>query len=102
MSPMTTGASPPTNPAHGVIATRPATAPEAAPSVVACPAVMRSTTSQLSIAAAAATNVFMNACAATPFAASAEPALNPNQPNQRMPVPSSVSGSECGGIALPG
>ena len=50
--------------------------------------------------AAAATNVFRNACAATPFAASAEPALNPNQPNHRMPVPSSVSGSECGGIGV--
>ena len=39
----------------------------------------------------------MNACAAMPFAASAEPALKPNQPNHRMPVPSNVRGSECGG-----
>ena len=92
------GAMPPTKPAHGVIATSPATAPDAAPSVVACPPLIRSTISQPSIAAAAATNVFMNACAATPLAASAEPALKPNQPNHRMPVPSNVSGSECGGI----
>ncbi len=40
----------------------------------------------------------MNACAAMPSAASAEPALNPNQPNHRMPVPKSVNGNEWGGI----
>ena len=58
--------------------------------------------SQPIIAAAAATNVLRNACAASTFAASAEPALNPNQPNHRMPVPSNVSGKECGGIGWPG
>ena len=84
------------------MATRPATAPDAAPSVVAWPDFSRSTMSQPSIAAAAATNVFRNACAATPLAASAEPALKPNHPNHRMPVPSSVSGNECGGIGSPG
>src|SRR4051812_3293140 len=98
MKPMMTGDIPPTNPAHGVIATSPATAPDAAPNVVACPALRRSTISQPIIAAAAATNVFMNACAATRLAASAEPALKPNHPNQRMPVPSSVKGNECGGM----
>ena len=96
---MASGASPPTKPAHGVIATRPATAPDAAPRVVAWPVRIRSTTSQPSIPAAAASWVFMKACAARPFAPSADPALKPNQPNQRMPVPMSVSGSECGGIA---
>ena len=39
----------------------------------------------------------MNAWMATPLAANAEPALNPNQPNHRMPVPSMTSGIECGG-----
>src|SRR6478736_9061541 len=92
----------PTKPAHGVMATSPATAPDAAPSVVACPACHRSTTSHVIIAAAAALKVFMNACAATPSAASAEPALKPNQPNHRMPVPSNVSGSEWGGIGSRG
>src|SRR6476659_151688 len=72
----------PTKPAHGVIATSPATATDAAPS----------------IAVDAASVVFMNAWAAMPLAASAEPALNPNQPNQSRPVPSNVSGSECGGV----
>ena len=36
-SPMVDGAMPPTKPAHGVMATRPATAPDAAPRVVAWP-----------------------------------------------------------------
>ena len=94
---MQIAAMPPTNPAHGVMATSPATAPDAAPSVVACPPRSRSNSSQLSMAAAAAMWVLMSACAAMPLAASADPALKPNQPNQRMPVPSRVSGSECGG-----
>ena len=54
------------------------------------------------MAADAAMEVFMTAWAATPLAASAEPALKPNQPNHRMPVPSSVSGSEWGGMASRG
>src|SRR4051812_48106243 len=84
------------------MATNPATAPDAAPRVVACPSLIRSTMSQPSIAAAAARWVFMNATAAWLLAASADPALKPNQPNQRMPVPSNVNGSECGGMASPG
>ena len=39
----------------------------------------------------------MNAWAAWPLAARAEPALKPNQPNHRMPVPIITSGIECGG-----
>ena len=101
IAPIAIGDMPPTKPAHGVIATRPATAPDAAPRIVALPECSRSTTSQPSIAAAAARCVFTSACTASPSAASAEPALNPNQPNHRMPVPISVSGSECGGIGVP-
>ena len=44
----------------------------------------------------------MIACAATPLAASAEPALKPAQPNHRMPVPIIVSGRLCGGIGASG
>ena len=63
---MAIGDIPPTKPAHGVIATRPATAPDAAPSVVACPLLAAARRrSQPSIAAAAATSVLMNACAAS-------------------------------------
>ena len=49
-------------------------------------------------AAAAAVLVFVNASAARPFAASAEPALKPNQPNHRSPAPKSTSGTLCGTI----
>ena len=63
---------------------------------------MRSTTSQPSMAAEAARNVFMIAWPATPSAASADPALNPAQPNHRMPVPSTVMGRLCGGMAVSG
>ena len=44
----------------------------------------------------------MIATAATPLAASAEPALNPAQPNHRMPVPIIVIGRLCGGIGVLG
>ena len=33
-----------------------------------------------------------NACAARPLAPSAEPALNPNQPNQRIAAPKNTNG----------
>ena len=54
------------------------------------------------MAAAAATKVLMSAWAASPLAPSAEPALKPNQPNHRMPVPMSVQGRLCGGIGASG
>ena len=50
------------------------------------------------MAAAGARSVFMKAWMAMPSAASAEPALKPNQPNHRMPVPRSVQGRAWGGI----
>ena len=70
--------------------------------MVACPLRYRSTTSQASIPAAAAKCVLTSAWTARSLPASAEPALNPNQPNQRMPVPISVRGKECGGIGCCG
>src|SRR5215204_4515852 len=82
------------------MATSPATAPDAPPSVVAWPSFRRSATSQPSIPADAARNVFMIAWAATPSAARAEPALNPAHPNQRMPAPSTVIGRLCGCIGV--
>src|SRR5215831_6929201 len=82
----------------GVIATSPATAPEATPRVVGLPSRNRSISSQPPAAAAVATCVFMNARAAVPSAASSEPALKPNQPNQSNPAPSSTSVRLCGRI----
>ena len=54
------------------------------------------------MAAEAARKVFMMAWAAIPSAASAEPALNPAQPNHRMPVPRIVNGRLCGRIGVSG
>src|SRR5690242_7357225 len=82
----------------GVIATSPATAPEATPRVVGLPLRYRSTRIQPPAAAAVAIWVFMNARAAVPSAASSEPALKPNHPNHSSPAPSNTSGRLCGRI----
>ncbi len=39
---------------------------------------------------------------AVPFAASALPALNPNQPTQSSAAPTSANGTLCGGSAASG
>ncbi len=82
----------------GVIATRPATTPEAAPSEVAWPSRSFSTSSQPSAAAPVATCVLTQTSAAWPLAPSAEPALNPNQPNHSRPAPIMTNGRLCGRI----
>ena len=71
--------------------TRPATKPEATPRAVGLPCFIHSTTAHAKAAAPAARWVLTSASAAFSFAASALPALNPNQPNQSMPAPSKVS-----------
>lgn len=88
-----------TVPHDGVIATRPATTPEAAPKVVGLPSRNRSTVIQPSMPRQPATNVLRKTAAAVPLAASAEPALNPNQPNHSRPAPSRTKGRLCGRIA---
>src|ERR1700722_14285755 len=80
----------------GVMATSPATMPEAAPSVVACPSRMRSVSSQASMAVAVAIVVVMNVDPAEPLELVADPALNPNQPNHSNPAPSITNGRLCG------
>src|SRR5439155_10632358 len=55
-----------------------------------------STAIQPSSAAPVATCVLTNAIADSPFAASAEPALNPNQPNHSSAAPSRTIGTLCG------
>src|SRR5262245_29016724 len=88
----------PTKPEAGVIATRPATAPLAAPNTVGLPRTAHSVSIQDSAAAAVAVFVTTNALVASPFAAIALPALNPNQPNHRRDAPITVNGRLCGGI----
>src|SRR5207247_6856459 len=87
-----------TKPAAGVIPTSPTTTPVAAPTAVILPVRARSQQAQVTSAVAAAVLVFANARAATPFAARAEPALKPNQPNHSSPAPSSTSGRLWGRI----
>src|ERR1700712_4801608 len=86
----------------GVITTSPATMPEAAPSVVAWPSRIFSVTSQASIAAAVAMVVVTKVDAATPPELTADPALNPYQPNHSRPAPSITNGRLCGRMGLPG
>ena len=86
-----------TNPAAGVIATRPATMPVIMPSVVGFLCLSQSSSAQVTPAAAAAMCVTTNALAARPFAPRALPALNPNQPNHSSPAPSTANGRLCGG-----
>src|SRR5215510_1150906 len=88
----------PTYPEAGVIATSPATAPEAAPSTVGLPRVVHSVNIQPRAAAAAAVLVARNALTARPLASSALPALKPNQPNQNSAAPITVMGRLCGCI----
>ena len=73
----------PTKPAAGVIATKPATQPDAAPNIDGLPLVIHSPNVQPNTAAAVASKVVTNASAALPLASNADPALNPNQPNHK-------------------
>ena len=99
-----------TAPQDGVMATRPATMPDAAPSEVALPCMNRSTSSQASIAAMVATVVLrkvtpvsvMN-CAVSlappsPAVKTIEPTLKPYQPIHSRPAPIMVSVRLCGRI----
>src|SRR6478609_10043877 len=96
--PTTTAPQVETTPQAGVIATSPATTPDAAPNEVGCPSRIRSTASQPSIPIPPATSVFNRTAAALPSAASAEPELKPNQPNHSRPAPVSTNGRLCGRI----
>src|SRR5207253_778567 len=88
-----------TYPDAGVIATRPATAPAAAPRTLGAPLCSHDTVIQVSAAIAAAVLVTTKAFAARPPDASALPALKPNQPNQRSDAPSTVIVASCGSSA---
>src|SRR5438105_4443977 len=94
--PMQSAAGAPTKPEAGVIATSPATAPDAAPTVVAFPCLIHSGMIQPSTAVAVARWVATNALPASPPEERALPALNPNQPNHRIDAPSTTNGTLCG------
>src|SRR5688572_8602135 len=87
-----------TKPQAGVMTTKPATMPEQKPSTLGLPRRIHSATAQTKPATAAARVVVVKALEAIASAPSAEPALNPYQPTQSMPVPTIQSTIECGGI----
>src|SRR5215470_13662194 len=95
---MTSAGMGPTKPAAGVMATRPATAPEIAPSALALPFLIHSAMLQLRAAAAAPKWVATKALDARDPAARALPALNPNQPTHNMQAPMKLRTRLCGGI----
>src|SRR4051812_35533865 len=88
-----------TKPEAGVIATRPATAPEMAPSMLGLPTTIHSAKSHARAAAAAPKWVATKALEASPDALSALPALKPNQPTQRRAAPTVLSTTLCGRMA---
>src|SRR5664279_4203796 len=96
--PITNAPGMPTLPAAGVMATSPATAPDAAPSIDGLPLNIHSPNVHDNTAQAVARYVLMNASAAEPLASSADPALKPNQPNHSSDAPIMVIGRFAGAI----
>src|SRR5271165_141927 len=76
-----------TKPEAGVMATSPATAPETIPSTEGLPLAIHSANIQPRAAAAVAICVTDMAMPARPLAATAEPALKPNQPTHSKEAP---------------
>src|SRR5258708_23029863 len=99
---MTSAERGPTNPAAGVMATSPATAPEIAARALARPFFSHSATLQLKAAAAAPKCVATNALLARPPEESALPALKPNHPTHSRQAPMKLSTRLCGGIGCLG
>src|ERR1017187_5276634 len=88
-----------TKPEAGVIATSPATAPEMPPNTLGLPECIHSANIQDSAAAEAPKCVATNALVARLDAASALPALNPNQPTQSRQAPMKLNTMLCGFVS---
>src|SRR5215217_2292181 len=89
----------PTNPAAGVIATSPTTAPIQNPRADGFLPRMASKKIQDRPATADAVLVVAKALTARAFAARADPALNPNHPNHSRPVPNNTYGTLAGFVS---
>src|ERR1700733_11328641 len=89
-----------TNPAAGVMATSPTTAPTQNPTTEGFFPFITSKNIQERPAAAAAVFVVEKADTARLFAANAEPALKPNQPNHSKPVPINTYGIFAGVFSM--
>ena len=81
---------------------RPATIPVTAPRALGRPNLLHSQTTHVSAPADAEICVTSIAMPASPLAASALPALNPNQPTQSNPAPVIVMVMLCGGMGCDG
>ena len=79
-----------TAPQAGVMQTKPATAPEQAPSIDGCPRKTHSAPAQATTPAAAAMCVATKAFTAAVLEPSALPALKPNQPTHSSAAPMQV------------
>ncbi|CCY66268.1 uncharacterized protein BN467_00715 [Prevotella sp. CAG:1124] len=88
-------------PAAGVMATSPATAPVHAPTVVGFLLHSQSMAIHTTAAVAVAICVTRNALAAIPSAASPLPALKPNHPSQRNDMPMNTNVMLCGVMGCP-
>src|SRR2546423_14907768 len=84
-----------TKPEAGVMATRPATAPAAAPITLGCFLCHQLTVIQVSAAMAVAELVKKNALVASAAASKGLPALKANQPNQSQAAPSTGLVAAC-------
>src|SRR6266702_3897356 len=91
-----------TKPDAGVMATRPATAPDIAPRAVGLPLWNHSKIVHPRAAVAVAKWVLMKALVASEPELSALPELNPNQPTHSRQAPMKLSTSECGAIFVVG
>src|SRR6185295_14335398 len=87
-----------TNPEAGVMATSPATAPDAAPTVDGLPVWPHDINAHVTAAMPVAIWVATNALVAFVAAAAAEPALKPNQPVHSNAAPSTTNEMLCGSI----
>src|SRR5271157_990688 len=90
-----------TKPAAGVTAASPQTNPMHIPTAEGFPFRIQSSIIQLTPPAAAARFVVTRALTAMSFAERELPALNPNQPNQRIAVPRITYGTLLGRLSLP-
>ncbi len=96
--PMNKAPTGPTKPEAGVIATRPATAPETMPSTLGLPRNSHSMNIQVNAAVAVAICVTAIAMPARPPEATAEPALKPNQPTHSSEAPIRLRIRLCGAM----
>src|SRR5579884_2103145 len=87
-----------TKPEAGVMATKPATAPEIPPNTLGLPALIHSASNQPSVAAADPKWVATKALEASGEAASALPALKPNHPTHSRQAPMKLITRLCGFI----